>query len=248
MNILIVSSSANGDASVSNGLVGRFVDSVRAHNPAAHVVLRDVGANPLPHLTSQTVSAIKGEPTTAAELEARALSDALVGELQQADLIVIASPMYNFGISSTLKSWFDHVLRAGVTFRYTEAGPEGLLKGKRTVVIESRAGFYSEGAGAVMDGQEPHIRAMLGFVGLDDVTYVRAEKLAFGPDVAGGGDRGGRGGFGPDRPRDAAAGGVNPCVPRGWGGQRFPTRPDERLPGSPTPKPPLPTRGGATYI
>jgi len=185
MNILVVSSSANGDASVSNGLVGRFVDNVREHNPAAHVVLRDVGANPLPHLTSQTVAAIKSEPKTAAELEARALSDALVGELQQADLIVIASPMYNFGISSTLKSWFDHVLRAGVTFRYTEAGPEGLLKGKRTVVIESRAGFYSEGAGAIMDGQEPHIRAMLGFVGLDDVTYVRAEKLAFGPDVAG---------------------------------------------------------------
>ncbi len=185
MNILIVSSSANGDASVSKGLVGRFVDGVREHNPAARVVLRDVGANPLPHLTSQTVAAIKGQPTTLAELEARALSDALVDELQQADLIVIASPMYNFGISSTLKSWFDHVLRAGVTFRYTEAGPEGLLKGKRTVVIESRAGFYSEGAGAVMDGQEPHIRAMLGFVGLDDVTYVRAEKLAFGPDVAG---------------------------------------------------------------
>lgn len=185
MNILVVSSSANGDASVSNGLVGRFVDSVREHNPGAHVVLRDVGANPLPHLTSETVAAIKGQPETPAELEARALSDSLVAELQQADLIVIASPMYNFGISSTLKSWFDHVLRAGVTFRYTEAGPEGLLKGKRTVVIESRAGFYSEGDGAVMDGQEPHIRAMLGFVGLDDVTFVRAEKLAFGPDVAG---------------------------------------------------------------
>lgn len=185
MNILVVSSSANGDASVSGGLAGRFVDSVREHNPTARVVLRDVGANPLPHLTSQTVAAIKGEPKTAAELEARALSDSLVEELQQADLILIASPMYNFGISSTLKSWFDHVLRAGVTFRYTEAGPEGLLKGKRTVVIESRAGFYSEGAGAAMDGQEPHIRTMLGFVGLDDVTYIRAEKLAFGPEVAG---------------------------------------------------------------
>lgn len=185
MNILVVTSSANGDASVSNGLVGRFVDSVRETNPAAHVVLRDVGANPLPHLTHETVAAIKGEPKTPAELEARALSDALVEELQQADLILIASPMYNFGISSTLKAWFDHVLRAGVTFRYTEAGPEGLLKGRKAVVIESRAGFYSEGAGAAMDGQEPHIRTMLGFIGLDDVTWIRAEKLAFGPDVAG---------------------------------------------------------------
>jgi len=92
--------------------------------------------------------------------------------------------MYNFGMSSTLKSWFDHVARAGVTFRYTAEGPEGLLKGKKTVVIESRAGFYSEGPGAVQDGQEPHLRALLGFIGLDDVTYVRAEKLAFGPEAA----------------------------------------------------------------
>ena len=184
MNILVVSSSANGDASVSNGLVARFVDGVRESDPAARVVLRDVGANPLPHLTSETVAAIKGEPTTPAELEARALSDALIAELQQADLILIASPMYNFGISSTLKSWFDHVARAGVTFRYTENGPEGLLKGKRTVAILSRAGFYSEGPGTVMDGQEPYLRAMLGFIGLDDVTWIRAEKLAFGPEAA----------------------------------------------------------------
>ena len=130
MNILIVSSSANGDASVSNGLVGRFVDSVRAHNPAARVVLRDVGASPLPHLTSETVAAIKGEPKTAIELETRALSDSLVEELQQADLIVIASPMYNFGISSTLKAWFDHVARAGATFRYTESRSRGPAQGQ----------------------------------------------------------------------------------------------------------------------
>jgi FMN-dependent NADH-azoreductase len=184
MNILIVSSSANGDASVSGGLAARFADSVRASDPAAHIVLRDVGANPLPHLTAQTVAAIKGQPATEAELEARALSDALVAELQGADVIVIASPMYNFGMSSTLKAWFDHVLRAGVTFRYTAEGPEGLLKGKKAVVIESRAGFYSEGPGAALDGQEPHIRTLLGFIGLDDVTYVRAEKLAFGPEAA----------------------------------------------------------------
>jgi FMN-dependent NADH-azoreductase len=184
MNILIVSSSANGDASVSGGLAARFADSVRASDPAAHIVLRDVGANPLPHLTAQTVAAIKGQPTTDAEIEARALSDALVEELQAADVIVIASPMYNFGMSSTLKAWFDHVLRAGVTFRYTAEGPEGLLKGKKAVVIESRAGFYSEGPGAALDGQEPHIRTLLGFIGLDDVTYVRAEKLAFGAEAA----------------------------------------------------------------
>ena len=185
MNILVVNSSANGDASVSSQLASRFVDSVREANPGAEVVIRDVGTSPLPHLTADTVAAIKGEPATPAELEARVLSDALIAELQQADIVLIASPMYNFGISSTLKAWFDHVLRAGVTFRYTENGPEGLLKGKKTVVILSRGGLYSEGPAVAMDGHEPHLRTMLGFAGLDDVTWIRAEKLAYGPDVAG---------------------------------------------------------------
>ena len=181
---LIVTSSANGDASVSNGLAATLVDRLRESDPGLHVVLRDVGANPLPHLTAGTVAAIRGEPKSEAELEARALSDALVAELAAADILVIASPMYNFGMSSTLKAWFDHVLRAGLTFRYTESGPEGLMTGKKAVVIESRAGFYSEGAAAAMDGQEPHIRILLGFMGIDEVSFVRAEKLAFGPDAA----------------------------------------------------------------
>ncbi|HMG47943.1 MAG TPA: NAD(P)H-dependent oxidoreductase [Allosphingosinicella sp.] len=184
MNILVVSSSANGDASISGGLAARFVDIARAADPAARVVLRDVGANPLPHLTAETVAAVKGEPATDAERAARTLSDALVAELAAADLLVIASPMYNFGMSSTLKAWFDHVLRAGVTFRYTAAGPEGLLKGKKAVVIESRGGLYSEGPGAALDGQEAHIRTLLGFIGIDDVTVVRAEKLGYGPEAA----------------------------------------------------------------
>jgi len=181
---LVVTSSANGEASVSGRLATALIDQLRAADPALHVIQRDVGAEPLPHLTAGTVAAIKGEPATEAELEARALSDALVAELAAADILVIASPMYNFGMSSTLKAWFDHVLRAGLTFRYTADGPEGLMKGKRAVVIESRAGFYSEGAGAAMDGQEPHIRILLGFMGIEDVTFVRAEKLAFGPEAA----------------------------------------------------------------
>ena len=138
----------------------------------------------MPHLTAETVAAIKGAPESEAELAARALSDALVAELAAADLLVIASPMYNFGMSSTLKAWFDHVLRAGITFRYAENGPEGLMKGKKAVVIESRGGFYSEGPAAAMDGQEPHIRTLLGFIGITDVTFVRAEKLGFGPEAA----------------------------------------------------------------
>ncbi|MGZ8997783.1 MAG: FMN-dependent NADH-azoreductase, partial [Allosphingosinicella sp.] len=152
--------------------------------PGIRIVRRDVGTDTLPHLTAETVAAIRGTPQTEVEKASRALSDRLVAEMQAAELIVIASPMYNFGISSTLKAWFDHVLRAGVTFRYTEAGPEGLLKDKKAVVIESRAGLYSEGAAAAMDSQEPHLRTLLGFMGIEDVSWVRAERLAFGPDKA----------------------------------------------------------------
>jgi len=183
-NILIVTSSANGAASVSSRLAEAHAAQLAAAHPEAEIVRRDVGSEPVPHLVPATVAAIKGTPGSEAENAARALSDALVAEVAAADLIVIASPMYNFGMSSTLKAWFDHVLRAGITFRYGENGPEGLMTGKQAVVIESRGGFYSAGPAAAMDSQEAHIRTMLGFIGIDEVTFVRAEKLAFGPDAA----------------------------------------------------------------
>ena len=181
---LIVSSSANGDASVSNGLAATLAERLRESDAGLRIVLRDVGADPVPHLTADTVAAIKGAPESEAELGARALSDALIAELAEADLLVIASPMYNFGMSSTLKAWFDHVVRVGVTVRYGENGPEGLLTGKKAVLIESRGGLYSEGPGAALDGQEAHIRTLLGFIGIADVTVVRAEKLGYGPEAA----------------------------------------------------------------
>ena len=183
-NILIVTSSANGAASMSGRLAEDHAAQLAEAHPGAAIVRRDVGAEPIPHLTAATVAAIKGTPVSEAERAARALSDALVAEVAEADLIVIASPMYNFGMSSTLKAWFDHVLRAGVTFRYGESGPEGLMTGKRAVVIESRGGFYSDGPAAAMDSQEAHIRTMLGFIGISDVTIVRAERLASGPEAA----------------------------------------------------------------
>jgi FMN-dependent NADH-azoreductase len=183
-NILIVDSAATGQASVSRKLTAEFAQQVRAREPHARIVHRDVGRAPVPHLTEDTVRGIRGDAETEAERAARALSDQLIAELQDADVVVIGAPMYNFGMPSTLKAWFDHVLRARVTFRYTESGPEGLLKGKRAIVIESRAGFYSEGPAAGMDSQEPHIRTLLGFMGITDVTFVRAEKLAFGPEAA----------------------------------------------------------------
>jgi FMN-dependent NADH-azoreductase len=183
--VLIIDSAATGEQSVSKKLVDSLVAGLAERPDDVAVVRRDIGAEPIPHLTADTVFAIRSsEATTEAGQGALDLSNRLIGELQEADLIVIGAPMYNFGIPSTLKAWFDHVLRARVTFRYTESGPEGLLKGKKAIVVESRAGLYSEGPSAVNDSQEPHLRTLLGFMGLDDVTFVRAEKLAFGPEAA----------------------------------------------------------------
>lgn len=184
-NILILDSAATGDASVSRRLTREAADTLQRRHPAARIFRRDIGAAPVPHLTAATVPAIRTGVAEGAEAEqALALSNELIAELKQADLIVIGAPMYNFGIASTLKAWFDYVLRAGITFRYSEAGPEGLLTGKKAIVVETRAGLYSEGPAAALDSQEPHLRTLLGFMGITDVAIVRAEKLAFGPEAA----------------------------------------------------------------
>jgi FMN-dependent NADH-azoreductase len=183
--VLIIDSAATGAASVSRKLTSEFAQELRRHQPAVTITRRDVGTAPIPHLTEATVGAIRGAAAETDEARAAlALSNQLISELKEADVIVFGAPMYNFGIPSTLKTWFDHVLRAGITFRYTAAGPEGLVKGKRAIVIESRAGLYSEGPAAANDSQEPHLRTLLSFMGVDDVTFVRAEKLAFGPEIA----------------------------------------------------------------
>jgi FMN-dependent NADH-azoreductase len=184
--VLIIDSAATGEASVSRKLTAQFANQLREGNPGVQIVHRDIGRAVIPHLNEETVDAIRGAPAeTEAAKAALALSDTLVRELNEAEVIVIGAPMYNFGMPSTLKAWFDHVLRARVTFRYNEEGkPEGLVKGKKAIVVESRAGFYSEGPAATMDFQEPHIRFLLGFIGITDVTFIRAEKLAFAAEEA----------------------------------------------------------------
>src|SRR5262245_27479476 len=182
--ILVVASSALAETSISNQLIRDGLLALRAGYPAASFTMRDLGSKPVPHLTPDAAAAlVTGQSENASQAAALALSDELIAELQGADTIVIGAPMYNFGIPSTLKAWFDHVLRAGITFRYTESGPVGLLPAKRAGVGETRGGVYSEGPGQVMDGQEPHLRTLLGFMGITDVTFVRAEKLALGPQA-----------------------------------------------------------------
>ncbi|PWG03082.1 FMN-dependent NADH-azoreductase [Sphingosinicella humi] len=180
---LILDSAVTGEASVSKRLTAAFADELRRRDPKVQIVSRDLGANPVPHLLPETVAGIRATATTEAEKAALALSDELVDELRETDLLVIGAPMYNFGIPSALKTWFDYILRAGVTFRYTENGPEGLLPVKKAVVIETRGGLYSEGPAVAMDSQEPHLRTLLGFMGVNDVIFVRAEKLGFGPEA-----------------------------------------------------------------
>ncbi|MDP3855095.1 FMN-dependent NADH-azoreductase [Phenylobacterium sp.] len=182
-NILVLNSSISGEASVSRLLVADAVTELTQRDPGAKLVFRDLAADLVPHLTPATVAGVRAQATTPAEFAARALSDELIAELRAADTIVIGAPMYNFSIPTTLRTWFDHVLRAGETFSYSEAGPKGLLEGKRVIVVESRGGLYSEGPAQALDFQEPYLRQLLGFIGLTDVTFVRAEKIGYGPDA-----------------------------------------------------------------
>lgn len=182
-NILVLNSSVLGAASASKSLVKDAVRHLSRANPRARIIDRDLGTTPIPHLTTANVAGVRGEPATDEERAARALSDELIAELRAADTVVIGAPMYNFSIPTGLRAWFDYVLRAGETFSYSEAGPKGLLAGKRVIVIESRGGLYSEGPAKAVDFQEPYLRTLLGFIGLTDVTFIHAEKLGYGPEA-----------------------------------------------------------------
>jgi FMN-dependent NADH-azoreductase len=182
-SILVINSSAAREGSVSRELVKFAVDRLIQDAPEAGIVRRDLGASPVPHLDVGTLNGVRGTPSTDAERTARSLSDELIAELRAADTIVIGAPMYNFGVTTGLRSWFDYVLRAGETFSYSAEGPRGLLGDKRVIVIESRGGLYSEGPASAIDFQEPYLRHLLGFIGLRDVTFVHAEKLGYGPEA-----------------------------------------------------------------
>jgi FMN-dependent NADH-azoreductase len=180
--LLVIRSSANGAASVSNQLIDSYLAAVAAHDPGVVVTQRDLDRDPVPHVTSATLAGIgRAAPETPETQASHELSMQLIAEVFAADTLVIGLPMYNFGMPSTLKSWFDHVLRAGSTFRYTAAGPEGLVTGKQAVLLAARAGAYSAGG---PDYQLTHVQTLLGFIGIADVKVVLAEGLAFGPEAA----------------------------------------------------------------
>jgi FMN-dependent NADH-azoreductase len=185
-SILYVGSSPRGSASYSNQVAARVIRELRQADPHATVTVRDLAHDPLPHIDDDFVAATRSAdgPRTERQRAILAQSDALIDELFAADIIVIAAPMINFSVATTLKSWFDYIARAGRTFSYSEAGPKGLVTGKRVIVVSASGGVYS-GKNAAFDFQVPWLRNMLGFLGMTDVEVIRIEGTALGPEAAG---------------------------------------------------------------
>lgn len=167
MKILHLDSGLFVEQSVSRKLSQQIVERIAQAEDT--VVYRDLVTNPIPHLDAETLLAEKNE-----------LTQSLLDELFDADTLVIGAPMYNFTIPTQLKAWLDRILKAGVTFKYTEQGPEGLLQGKKVYIASGRGGIYSEGAAAAMDHQESYLRNALAFIGITDVTVIRAEGVNLG--------------------------------------------------------------------
>lgn len=165
----------------SSQLADKFVATWQANNAGAKVIVRDLASNPLPHLDAEHFLAFIAQPAdrSARQQELAAEADALIDEIKSADVVVLGLPMYNFGAPSTLKAYFDRIARAGVTFRYTVNGPEGLLTGKKAVIFATRGGLY---AGTPLDSQTTYVRDFLGFLGITDVEFVYAEGLNMGED------------------------------------------------------------------
>jgi FMN-dependent NADH-azoreductase len=177
-NLLQINTSMHNGSGHSSQLASQFVQAMQERDPAITINVREVAATQaVPHLNAERFSAFITKPAdrTAEQSAVVAYSDALIHELQHADIIVIGLPMYNFGVPSQLKAYFDHIARAGVTFRYTDQGPVGLLTGKRAYVFATRGGIY---AGTSLDTQTGYVRDFLRFVGISDVTFVYAEGLA----------------------------------------------------------------------
>jgi FMN-dependent NADH-azoreductase len=179
--LLQINASIHADHGQSSQLASRFVQAFMRARPDWRIVLRDLAGDTVPHLSAERFAAFVSTPQqrTAAQREVIAYSDALIAELKQADVIVLGLPMYNFGVPSQLKAYFDHIARAGETFRYTANGPVGLLQGKQAYVFAARGGLY---AGTALDTQTNYVRDFLRFVVIEDIEFVYAEGLAISPE------------------------------------------------------------------
>lgn len=176
---LALKSSILGEYSQSNKLVEEFIKNIDQES----LTVRDLAANPLPVLDFEVATALRAtEDLSQDQQEIVDLSDTLIKEIMAADTLVIAAPMYNFTIPTQLKNWIDLIARAGVTFKYTETGVQGLVNGKKAIVVTTRGGIHKD---SPTDNITPYLRTVLGFVGITDVEFVYAEALNMGEDAAG---------------------------------------------------------------
>lgn len=174
--VLLLKSSILGEQSQSNRLSNYLIEKLPNHQ----VIVRDLTEMALPHFDQNVANALRGEARFAEEQALLSLSDSLVEELKHSDLIVVNAPMYNFMIPTQLKSYFDFIARPHVTFQYTEKGPEGLIKGKKAIVMLTSGGFHQ---GLATDLVAAYLKTILGFVGITDVTFIYAEGLGTGADA-----------------------------------------------------------------
>jgi len=184
-NALLILSSPRGLESHSRRIATRIVDDIKARYPDLKVAVRDVAREPLPHIGAAFVGGQlrPAEQRSVEERHALAVSDQLVDELLDADVLVLAVPMYNFSLPSSLKAWIDHVVRADRTFSYSEGGVKGLLNSKKAIVVLSRGGVYSDSSMKQFDFQETYLRSILAFIGITDLQIVRVEGVALGADA-----------------------------------------------------------------
>ncbi len=184
-SILLVTSSPRGAASHSTRVATDLAKKLQAALPGSKLITRDLVTNPLPHIEPDYASGIytPAEARTPRQAEVVGVSDVAVDELFAADHIILATGLINFSISSTLKSWVDHISRKGRTFAYGENGPEGLVTGKKVYVVLASGGIYSEGPAAVMDFAVPYLKGVLAFNGMTDVEVIRVEGVGMGADA-----------------------------------------------------------------
>ncbi|MGY4386527.1 FMN-dependent NADH-azoreductase [Pedobacter sp. UYP24] len=175
--ILHIISSPRGNASLSIKLGNAIVEKIQSSYPGSIVKEKNLVENQFPHLEESHITSFftPAESRTPENLLAIKHSDEAISEIKDADIIVIGAPMYNFSIHSTLKAWLDHVVRAGVTFKYDQNGPQGLIKEKTLYIAISSGGIYTEGPMKPMDFIEPYLRTVLGFLGMTDITFFRVE-------------------------------------------------------------------------
>ncbi|STO93874.1 NADH-azoreductase, FMN-dependent [Haemophilus pittmaniae] len=173
-NVLVLKSSILADNSQTNKLIDYSIEKLSGN----HIVVRNLATQPLPHFDATAAVAVRGEPQSNEEKALLALSDELVAELKVADIIVIGAPMYNLGIPTQLKSYFDFIARPRVTFQYTANGPEGLLKDKKAIVLAASGGMYDED-----NNVTNYLKAILGFIGITDVQFAYEKGIGLGPEA-----------------------------------------------------------------